>query len=124
MELIPALQFLKLKELPSAWVDAAWDFEFTEIAPLDATIEEELSGSGEKAFRRLYQSLLPYAAEEPPAGRESVWALLGESGGTSRSLVAALSFFVLRGKAKASGGQQRVSGLQAASLYLLLLGIP
>uniref|UniRef100_UPI003AAC27D5 condensin-2 complex subunit D3 n=1 Tax=Centroberyx gerrardi TaxID=166262 RepID=UPI003AAC27D5 len=128
MELIPSLQFLKLNELPSAWVDAAWDFEFTEIEPLDATIEEELSGSGEKAFRRLYQSLLPYAAEEPPAGRESsspsVWAQLGESGVSSRALVAALSFFVLRGKAKASSGQQRVSGLQAASLYLLLLGIP
>lgn len=39
-----------------------------------------------------------------------------------KSLVAVLSFFVLPGKV--SSVQQRVNALHAASLYLLLLGIP
>lgn len=41
-----------------------------------------------------------------------------------KSLVAVLSFFVLAGKAKVVSVQQRVSSLHAASVYLLLLGIP
>lgn len=55
---------------------------------------------------------------------QSIWAILGENGVSVKSLVAVLSFFVLAGKAKAASVQQRVSGLHAASLYLLLLGIP
>lgn len=55
---------------------------------------------------------------------QSIWALLVENGMSVKSLVAALSFFVLAGKAKAANVRQRVSSLHAASLYLLLLGIP
>uniref|UniRef100_A0A8D0AJM9 Non-SMC condensin II complex, subunit D3 n=1 Tax=Sander lucioperca TaxID=283035 RepID=A0A8D0AJM9_SANLU len=53
-----------------------------------------------------------------------IWAILGENEVSIEGLVAVLSFFVLAGKAKAANVQQRVSGLHAASLYLLLLGIP
>uniref|UniRef100_A0AAQ5ZYB1 Condensin complex subunit 1 C-terminal domain-containing protein n=1 Tax=Amphiprion ocellaris TaxID=80972 RepID=A0AAQ5ZYB1_AMPOC len=97
-----------------AWVDAVWDLEFTEGKPLDDTIEEELAASGDKAFRTLYHCLLTH----------SIWTILGDNGVSIRSLVAVLSVFVQAGKAKVANVQQRVNGLYAASLYLLLLGIP
>ena len=55
---------------------------------------------------------------------QSIWATLGENGVSLKSLVAVLSFFILAGKSKVAGVKQRVNGLHAASLYLLLLGIP
>ncbi|KAM7408019.1 hypothetical protein PAMA_001936 [Pampus argenteus] len=129
MELIPALQFLKLKEIPQAWVDTVWDVEFTESKPLDDPIEDDLTATGDKSFRNLYQCLLAHADDQQqPAGRDkvsqSIWALLVENGVSVKSLVATLSFFVLAGKAKVANIRQRVSGLHAASLYLLLLGLP
>ncbi|GLD65173.1 condensin-2 complex subunit D3, partial [Lates japonicus] len=128
MDLISALQFLHLHDVPEAWVDAVWDLEFTERKPLDDTLEEELTGSGDKAFRNLHQCLLVHAADQQQSGSggasQSIWAILGENGVPVKSLVAVLSFFVLAGKAKAANVQQRVNGLHAASLYMLLLGIP
>uniref|UniRef100_A0A4W6DN91 Non-SMC condensin II complex, subunit D3 n=1 Tax=Lates calcarifer TaxID=8187 RepID=A0A4W6DN91_LATCA len=87
--------------------------------PLDNTLEEELTGSGDKAFRNLHQSLSVFHV-----ALQSIWAILGENGVSVKSLVAVLSFFVLAGKAKAANVQQRVNSLHAASLYMLLLGIP
>ncbi|KAM7385039.1 hypothetical protein PAMP_001138 [Pampus punctatissimus] len=112
-----------------AWVDTVWDVEFTETKPLDDPIEDELTATGDKAFRDLYQCLLAHADDQQqPAGRDkasqSIWALLVENGVSVKSLVATLSFFVLAGKAKVANIRQRVSGLHAASLYLLLLGVP
>uniref|UniRef100_A0A3B5A2Y2 Non-SMC condensin II complex subunit D3 n=1 Tax=Stegastes partitus TaxID=144197 RepID=A0A3B5A2Y2_9TELE len=101
------------------WVEAVWDLEFTEGKPLDNAIEEELAASGDKAFRSLYQSLTV-----SHVALQSIWAILGENGVSIRSLVAVLSVFVQAGKAKAANVQQRVNGLYAASLYLLLLGAP
>ncbi|XP_018549604.1 condensin-2 complex subunit D3 [Lates calcarifer] len=128
MDLISALQFLHLHDVPEAWVDAVWDLEFTERKPLDNTLEEELTGSGDKAFRNLHQCLLVHAADQQQSGSggasQSIWAILGENGVSVKSLVAVLSFFVLAGKAKAANVQQRVNSLHAASLYMLLLGIP
>ncbi|XP_070772267.1 condensin-2 complex subunit D3 [Enoplosus armatus] len=126
MDLISALHFLKLGDIPQAWVDAVWDLEFTERKPLDDTTEEELTASGEKAFRTLFQCLLAHASESAGRGgaSQSIWATLGESGVPVKSLVAVLAFFVLGGKDKAANVQQRVSSLHAASIYLLLLGIP
>ncbi|XP_076025344.1 condensin-2 complex subunit D3 [Genypterus blacodes] len=129
MELISALRFLKINEVSEAWVDEVWELEFTESKPLPGDIEEELTASGEKAFRKLYQCLLPHAVQQdPPADNndnsQSIWALLGENGVSIKSLVAVLSSFVLAGKAKAAGVPQRVSSLNTASIYLLLLGIP
>ena len=34
------------------------------MEPLDATIEEEISVGGVKAFTRLYSCLLPYASDQ------------------------------------------------------------
>uniref|UniRef100_A0A8C2YZZ0 Non-SMC condensin II complex, subunit D3 n=1 Tax=Cyclopterus lumpus TaxID=8103 RepID=A0A8C2YZZ0_CYCLU len=115
------LQVAYRSDQTGTWVDAVWDLEFTEQTPLDDTIEDELSVSGDKAFRTLYQCLLAHAANQQD---ESIWAILGENEVPIKSLVAVLSFFVLAGKAKTANVQQRVSGLHAASLYLLLLGIP
>ncbi|XP_062286238.1 condensin-2 complex subunit D3 isoform X2 [Scomber scombrus] len=128
MELTSALQSLKLNEIPAAWVDAMWDLEFTESKPLDDPIEDELMATGDQVFSNVYQSLLAHANDQQSAGTDkasqSIWAMLVENGVSVKSLVAALSFFVLAGKAKTANIQQRVNGLHAASLYLLLLGIP
>ncbi|KAM6915873.1 condensin-2 complex subunit D3 [Xenentodon cancila] len=129
MDLMSALQFLKLKEIPQAWVDEVWDVEFTERKPLDDIIEEELMASRDKAFKDLYHCLLCHAADQPQSAgsddvSQSVWVILRENGVSVKRLVAVLSFFVLAAKAKAANAQQRVAGLYAASLYLLLLRIP
>ncbi|KAK2823917.1 hypothetical protein Q5P01_021092 [Channa striata] len=129
MELLSALQFLKLREVPQAWVDAVWDLEFIERKALNDNIEEELTASEDKAFRNLYKCLKGYAANQQQSpdkheASQNVWAILGENGVPVKSLVAVLSFFVLAGKTKAATVQQRVCSLHAASLYLLLLGIP
>uniref|UniRef100_A0A669ER66 Non-SMC condensin II complex, subunit D3 n=1 Tax=Oreochromis niloticus TaxID=8128 RepID=A0A669ER66_ORENI len=87
--------------------------------PLDKTIEEELIARQEKSFTALYQCLLCLFHH-----LKSVWAVLGESGISVKSLVAVLSFFVLAGKSKVASGHQRVNSLCAASVYLLLLRIP
>lgn len=123
MDLNSALDFLNLREIPEAWVDAVWDLEFTKRKPLDDTIAEKLAGSGEKAFRNLYQCLLTHAADGGGTS-QNIWAILVENRVSVKSLVAVLSFLVLTGKAKGANVQQRVGGLHASSLYLLLLGIP
>ncbi|KAM9809913.1 condensin-2 complex subunit D3 isoform X2 [Syngnathus typhle] len=129
MELSFPLRFLKLNQVPQAWVNAVWDTEFTEMAPMDDdNLEEELAACGEEDFRRLYAYLLALSEEQQSpstdASFQSIWMELRENGVSVRSLVAVLSFFVLPGKAKAANVQQRVASLHAASLYLLLLGIP
>uniref|UniRef100_A0A3Q2DUI6 Non-SMC condensin II complex, subunit D3 n=1 Tax=Cyprinodon variegatus TaxID=28743 RepID=A0A3Q2DUI6_CYPVA len=108
------------------WVDAVWDLEFTERQPLDAMMEDELAAAGEKSFRTLYRCLMEQAAEQQrSSGQEGVsqvsWTPFGVS---VKSLVAVLSHFILTAKAKEGGVQQRVCGLYAASVYLLLLGVP
>lgn len=50
--------------------------------------------------------------------------MLGESQVSIKTLVAVLSSFILPGKDKTASVQQRVSALHAASIYVLLLGIP
>ncbi|CAJ1066500.1 condensin-2 complex subunit D3 isoform X1 [Xyrichtys novacula] len=129
MDLLSALRFLRLNEIPAAWVDEVWDLEFTERKQLDDTIAGELEVVGEKDFRKLYQCLLTHAAEQQHSAgidgaSQSVWAMLGSNAVSVKSLVAVLSFFILAGKAKMANGQVRVSALHAASVYLLLLGIP
>uniref|UniRef100_A0A3Q3D1S0 Non-SMC condensin II complex, subunit D3 n=1 Tax=Hippocampus comes TaxID=109280 RepID=A0A3Q3D1S0_HIPCM len=95
------------------------DAEFTEMLPMEDNIEGELAASNERDFRRLYSCLLVLSEEQL-----HVWLQLRENGVSVQSLVAVLSFFVLTGNAKAANVQQRVGSLHAASLYLLLLGIP
>ncbi|XP_054885394.1 condensin-2 complex subunit D3 isoform X2 [Poeciliopsis prolifica] len=130
MDLIAALQFLNLNRAPQDWVDAVWDLEFTERKPLDHVIEDEVCAGGEKSFRSLIHCLLEHAADQQqPAGRngasqQGVWVILGENRVSVKSLVAVLSSFILAAKPKGANVQQRVCGLYAASVYLLLLGIP
>ncbi|XP_029556003.1 condensin-2 complex subunit D3 [Salmo trutta] len=127
MELIHALDFLKLKDVSGGWVDAVWDFEFTETEPLDAAI---VIKNGSKEFKTLYSLLLPYMTDTEVSTlgtdgtSQSVWTVFGDNGVSVKSLVAVLSYFILGGKSKTASVQQRISALQASSLYLLLLGIP
>lgn len=55
---------------------------------------------------------------------QSIWAILGENRVSVKSLVAVLSSFILAGKTRVVPVQQRLSSLHAASVYMLLLGIP
>uniref|UniRef100_A0A8C2CT10 Condensin-2 complex subunit D3 n=1 Tax=Cyprinus carpio TaxID=7962 RepID=A0A8C2CT10_CYPCA len=122
MELIRALQLLKLNSVSSAWVDAVWGFEFTHTDPLDPVIEEEIKEDPD-VFKTIYKQLLPFSAEDDDNTR-SVWVVFGENGVSAKPLVAVLSYFILSAKAKSPSLEQRLCGLQAASLYLLLLKIP
>ncbi|XP_055083053.1 condensin-2 complex subunit D3 [Periophthalmus magnuspinnatus] len=123
MELDSALRFLRLNQISEAWVDAVWALEFTEAKEFDDPVEEELSAARPKHFKKLYDSLLVFTQEEAKT-EQSVWAVLQENGISVKTLVAVLSFFVFGGKCKNADVQQRVSALQAASVYLLLLGLP
>uniref|UniRef100_A0A8C7JMU8 Condensin-2 complex subunit D3 n=1 Tax=Oncorhynchus kisutch TaxID=8019 RepID=A0A8C7JMU8_ONCKI len=110
------MKLIFIGDFCAGWVDAVWDFEFTETEPLDAAI---VIKNGSKEFKTLYSHLLPYMTDT-----ESVWTVFGDNGVSVKSLVAVLSYFVLGGKSKTASVQQRISALQASSLYLLLLGIP
>lgn len=50
--------------------------------------------------------------------------VFGENGVSTKALVAVLSYFILSAKGKSPSLEQRLCGLEAASLYLLLLKIP
>uniref|UniRef100_A0A8C1CCG5 Condensin-2 complex subunit D3 n=1 Tax=Cyprinus carpio carpio TaxID=630221 RepID=A0A8C1CCG5_CYPCA len=106
----------------SAWVDAVWGFEFTHTDPLDPVIEEEIKEDPD-VFKTIYKQLLPFSAEDDDDTR-SVWVVFGENGVSAKPLLAVLSYFILSAKAKSPSLEQRLCGLQAASLYLLLLKIP
>ncbi|XP_053731109.1 condensin-2 complex subunit D3 [Synchiropus splendidus] len=125
MELTSALRFLQLKDVPKAWVDAVWDAEFTESISMDNIIEEQLSVSTEQDFRNLHKCLQALQ-DEQLSGKDSqvLWAVLGEHGVSVKCLVAVLSFFVLNGKTKGATVERRLSCLHAASIYMLILGIP
>ncbi|XP_043098978.1 condensin-2 complex subunit D3 [Puntigrus tetrazona] len=122
MELMHALQLLKLNSVSTAWVDAVWDFEFTHTDPLDPVIEEEIK-EGPDVFKTIYVQLLPFSNEDDD-NTQSVWVVFGENGVSAKTLVAVLSYFILGAKTRSPSLEQRLCGLQAASLYLLLLKIP
>ncbi|XP_072293135.1 condensin-2 complex subunit D3 [Eucyclogobius newberryi] len=122
MELI-TLRFLRLNEIPEAWVDAVWDLEFSERKAFDEPVGDELAATNAKDFQKLYRTLLVFTQDDAKT-EKSVWSMLQENGISVKALVAVLSFFVFGGKSKNAGVKQRVNALHAASLYLLLLGLP
>ncbi|MCJ8749257.1 hypothetical protein PDJAM_G00174220 [Pangasius djambal] len=121
MELMRAIQQLKLHAVSTAWVDAVWECEFTDAEPLDSAIEEEIK-EDVNVFKNVYKRLQSFSAEDD--NTQSVWNLFGENGVSVKSLVAVLACFILGAKTKSSGVEQRRHSLQAAALYLLLLRIP
>ncbi|XP_053474967.1 condensin-2 complex subunit D3 [Ictalurus furcatus] len=123
MELMRAIQLLKLNAVSTAWVDAVWECEFTDAEPLDPAVEEEIK-EDVNAFKKVYEQLLPFSTADADDNTQSVWKVLGENGVSVKSLVAVLACFVLGAKTKSSSVEQRRHSLQAASLYLLLLTVP
>ncbi|XP_060772642.1 condensin-2 complex subunit D3 isoform X2 [Neoarius graeffei] len=121
MAFLHAVELLKLNTLPTAWVDAVWECEFTEAKSFDSAIEEEI-GDDVNVFKNVYQQLLPFSSDDE--NTQSVWNVFRENDVSVRSLMAVLACFVLGAKTKLSSVEQRRQGLQAASLYLLLLRIP
>ncbi|NXC02411.1 CNDD3 protein, partial [Orthonyx spaldingii] len=105
------------------WVNTVWDLDFTETEPLDPWIAEEITADGLDTFTRLYRALAPFAAGDQDS-RENVWTLFAENSLSHQALVAVLHHFVHVGQHKRASAQQRVWGLHAAGLYLLLLEIP
>ncbi|NXT62832.1 CNDD3 protein, partial [Chaetops frenatus] len=105
------------------WVDTVWDLDFMETEPLDAWIAERITADGLDTFTRLYSALVPFAAGNQES-RENVWTVFAESGVSHQALVAVLHHFVHVGLQRRANTQQRLSGVHAAGLYLLLLEIP
>ena len=50
--------------LCSAWVDTAWELDFTETEPLDSRVENGITEDGLDAFSQLYAALYPFAAND------------------------------------------------------------
>ncbi|KAJ8275937.1 hypothetical protein COCON_G00076890 [Conger conger] len=123
MELLNALDLLKIKTVNGVWVDTVWDFEFSEAEPLDPVIEEEIIGNGLDAFKTVYKRLLPFATDAA-GGTDNVWTTFGENGVSVNAIVAVLSHFFLGVKARTANLSRRLNALHAGSVYLLLLGIP
>ncbi|KAM9449550.1 condensin-2 complex subunit D3 [Clarias gariepinus] len=121
MELMRALQRLKLNAVSRVWVDAVWECEFTDAEPLDSAIEDEIK-EDVSVFKEVYTRLLPFSCDEENV--QSVWNVFGENEVSVKSLIAVLASFILGAKSKTSSVEQRRHALQAASLYLLLLRIP
>uniref|UniRef100_A0A672MFI8 Condensin-2 complex subunit D3 n=1 Tax=Sinocyclocheilus grahami TaxID=75366 RepID=A0A672MFI8_SINGR len=89
---------------------------------LDPVIEEEIKEDPD-VFKSVYMQLLPFSNEDDD-NTQSIWVVFGENGVSAKTLVAVLSYFILSAKTKSPSLEQRLCGLQAASLYLLLLKIP
>ncbi|XP_018610948.1 condensin-2 complex subunit D3 [Scleropages formosus] len=123
MEFVSALELLKIKSISEVWVTAVWDVEFMDAEPLDPGIEEEILSLGPQAFSTLHTHLLCFATDSDSRA-ESLWAVLGENGVSTSALVAVLSHFIIAIRSKTNTLNQRLCALQAASLYLLLLGVP
>ncbi|XP_064207133.1 condensin-2 complex subunit D3 isoform X1 [Anguilla rostrata] len=123
MELLNALELLKIKTVNGVWVDTVWDFEFYEAEPLDPVIEEEIIGNGLDAFKAVYKGLLPFATDAA-GSTDNVWTTFAENGVSVNAVVAVLSHFFLGVKARTASLSRRLNALRAGSVYLLLLGIP
>ncbi|NXL95150.1 CNDD3 protein, partial [Alectura lathami] len=105
------------------WVSTVWDLDFTDTEPLDAQIEEEITGEGLGAFTALYRALRPFAGGDSEQ-TANIWAVLAENNISRNALVAVWHHFVQAGLDKRANAQQRVYALHAAGLYFLLLEIP
>ncbi|KAL8173693.1 UNVERIFIED_CONTAM: hypothetical protein K2H54_016628 [Gekko kuhli] len=112
-----------IRDVSSAWVDTAWELDFTETEPLDSRQESAITEDGLDAFSQLYEALYPFAAEELGA-TESIWALFAENNISHNALVAVLYHFVQEAQNKKADVPQRLYALHAAGLYFLLVEIP
>ncbi|XP_070621308.1 condensin-2 complex subunit D3 isoform X1 [Erythrolamprus reginae] len=111
------------REVERAWVDTAWDLDFTESEPLDSRIEGLITDDGVEAFVQLYQALRPFSADDHET-TESIWPLLTENNLSPNIMVAVLHHFVQEARNKKANTQQRLFALHAAGLYFLLVEIP
>lgn len=50
----------------SAWVDTAWELDFTETEPLDSRQESVITEDGLETFSQLHEGLSPFAEENGP----------------------------------------------------------
>ncbi|KAJ6656043.1 hypothetical protein lerEdw1_004449 [Lerista edwardsae] len=120
--LLSAVARWGLRDVSQAWVDTAWELDFTEAAPLDSRQESVITENGLEAFSQLHEGLSPFAAEHGPT--ESVWALFAENNVSHSALVAVLYHFVQEAQHKKASVHQRLYALHAAGLYFLLVEIP
>ncbi|XP_076150285.1 condensin-2 complex subunit D3 [Alosa pseudoharengus] len=120
---LDALELLKLRDVPKAWVDAVWEAEFCDAEKLDSVIEEKITEGGIHVFKTVQTQLLPFS-NDITENTQNVWVLMKENEISVKALVAVISHFIFEGKSKTSNVEERLHALQAASLYLLLLRIP
>uniref|UniRef100_A0A6J0TKZ6 Condensin-2 complex subunit D3 n=1 Tax=Pogona vitticeps TaxID=103695 RepID=A0A6J0TKZ6_9SAUR len=121
--ILRALDRWGLRDVSQAWVDTAWELDFTETEPLDSRVESGITEDGLDAFSQLYSALYPFAANDHET-TESVWPLFAENNISHNAVVAVLYHFVQEAQNKKAGLHQRLYGLHAAGLYFLLVEIP
>ncbi|XP_061449004.1 condensin-2 complex subunit D3 [Rhineura floridana] len=121
--LLRAVERWGLRSVSQAWVDTAWELDFTETEPLDSRLEGVITDDGLDAFSQLYKALYLFAAEDHKT-TESAWTLFVENNISHNALVAVLYHFVQEAQSKKADVNQRLFALHAAGLYFLLVEIP
>ncbi|KAJ7305016.1 hypothetical protein JRQ81_010780 [Phrynocephalus forsythii] len=121
--LLRAVERWGFRGVSQAWVDTAWELDFTETEPLDPQVESLITEDGLDSFSQLYAALYPFAADDHEA-TESVWPLLAENNISHQAIVAVLYHFVQDAQNKKAALHQRLYGLHAAGLYFLLVEVP
>ena len=136
------LNSLALHTVSSTWVDSVWDGQFTESQELPMDYEEVIQGvEVKKVFARLQDLTIRWinvhgqeetsrVGEEDNTSqsinlhRAGFWTIMIEQNIKYKVLVALLYHHMERGQEMASGEQERQLAIQAAGLYLVLLGLP
>jgi condensin-2 complex subunit D3 len=129
------LNSLALHSVSNAWVDSIWDGQFTESQELPMDYVEVIQGVEVKeVFARLQELTIKWIKvhkQEEDSTIHSIslyrvgfWTIMSEQNIKLKVLVALLYHYMERGQKMASGDQERQLAIQAAGLYLVLIGLP
>ena len=139
---VSLLNSLALHTVSNSWVDTVWDGQFTESQELPLDYEEVIQGIEIKKVLVKLQELTTrwikvHGQEEASSVgeqdntsqsislyRAGFWTIMTEQNIKYKVLVALLYHYMERGQEMASGEQERELAIQAAGLYLVLLGLP
>eukprot|EP00092_Neocalanus_flemingeri_P019653 GFUD01021285.1.p1 GENE.GFUD01021285.1~~GFUD01021285.1.p1 ORF type:complete len:1759 (-),score=675.16 GFUD01021285.1:47-5323(-) len=139
---VSLLNSLALHTVNNTWVDSVWDGQFTELQELPADYEEVIQGVEVRKVLAKVQELaikwIKVHGQEETSREEDAentsqsvslyragfWTIMTEQNIKYKVLVALLYHYMERGQEMASGEQERQLAMQAAGLYLVLLGLP
>ena len=129
---VSLLNSLALHSVSNGWVDSVWDGQFTESQELPMDYVEVIQGVEVKeVFARLQELTIKWIKvhkQEEESTSHSIrvgfWTIMTEQNMKFKVLVALLYHYLERGQKMASGDQERQLAIQAAGLYLVLIGLP